>query len=338
MFRLAVPLALACSLPSAARGQTCALAFHENGATDGTGAYSNATVNVFGARRTLLDDFTTTGGQTFALQWTHVWDTQAPGSGAGAELLLRADAGGAPGAPMTGNLVTAYGGFPTGNVFFSRPEAESVASFDVVTLPAGTYWIEATVVGTEDDFWLVRASVTGSEAWVNYEDLGGLAPASSVFGQAADLNFCLLEPDQPPTYCDPSTGSANNTSTISASGSSLGAGVSIDLSAAPPGQFCYLLIGDGTTIVSQPPGSKGDLCVVGGTCFGRYAKDLGAIDAAGTFTTDLESSQTGGPNYGIPICGGNIQAGDTWQFQYWHRQPMGAPSTFSQAISVTFAN
>ena len=137
-------------------------------------------------------------------------------------------------------------------------------------------------------------------------------------------------------YCNPASGSGNNTATISITACDLSSGTEVRLSAAPQGQFCYLLIGNSDGIVHQPPGAKGYLCLVGGSCLGRYAKDLGQIDASGSFSTDVSSSASGGPAFGIPTCGGNIHPGETWFFQYWHRQPMGQPSTFSEAIGVTF--
>lgn len=97
-----------------------------------------------------------------------------------------------------------------------------------------------------------------------------------------------------------------------------------------------LLIGDGNGIVSQPPGAIGDLCLVGGSCLGRYAKDIGQVDGAGGFALDISSTISGGPGFGIPTCGGSLQSGETWNFQFWHRQPMGVPSTFSEAIGITF--
>ena len=88
--------------------------------------------------------------------------------------------------------------------------------------------------------------------------------------------------------------------------------------------------------MSNPPGAMGDLCIAGGSCLGRYAKDLGSVSAGGTFQLDISNTVSGGANYGIPTCGGTIQPGQTWNFQFWHRQPMGQPSSFSEAISVAF--
>ena len=133
------------------------------------------------------------------------------------------------------------------------------------------------------------------------------------------------------TYCG-SDQNPNNASTIAidttdASSSS----IQVSLSQGPANQFVYLLVGNGNGTVSQPPGAKGDLCVVGGSCLGRYDKDVGQIAADGTFATDIIQALSN------PCAGGvTITPGATWNFQYWHRQPMGQPATFSEAISVIF--
>ena len=142
----------------------------------------------------------------------------------------------------------------------------------------------------------------------------------------------------PTVYCDPASGSTNNLAGISIDACSLQNTTSnlVHLVSAPPNQFAYLLIGDGSSKVTDPPGALGDLCIVGGSCVGRYSKDAFAADGSGNGEVNIAQSLSGGPGYGIPTCGGNIGPGETWNFQFWHRQPMGQPSAFSQALSVTF--
>ena len=125
---------------------------------------------------------------------------------------------------------------------------------------------------------------------------------------------------------------ANNAAGISISTLYSGAAsIILTISDGPPGQFGYLLVGDGNNTVSQPPGAKGDLCVVGGNCLGRYDKDVGQIDSAGTFSTDIKNAISNACNGGVVIV-----PGATWYWQYWHRQPMGQPATFSAALATTF--
>ena len=132
-------------------------------------------------------------------------------------------------------------------------------------------------------------------------------------------------------YCD-ATQNPNNAAVIGIDTiDSSAASIRVSLASAPANQFAYLLVGNGSGTVSQPPGAKGDLCVVGGSCLGRYDRDVGQITAAGAFTTDIQNALSN------PCAGAvTIAPGATWNFQYWHRQPMGQPATFSDAISVTF--
>ena len=99
----------------------------------------------------------------------------------------------------------------------------------------------------------------------------------------------------------------------------------------PANQFANLLVGDGMGVVANPPGSVGTLCITGGTCLCRYAKDILNLGAGGMGAVDIRN----------PIsnpCGGAIvlEPGAAWNFQWWHRQPMGQPATFSAALAVTF--
>lgn len=151
--------------------------------------------------------------------------------------------------------------------------------------------------------------------------------AFSLYADCTTAVFC----EDPPGFCDESQ-NPNNTADIAIdTADSSAPSIHVSLSSGPPSQFCYLLVGNGNQVVSQPPGSKGDLCVAGGTCLGRFDKDIGPISAGGTFDTDIQNALS-------TPCQGAFQVtpGSTWTFQYWHRQPMGQPSTFSSAIHVTF--
>ena len=136
-------------------------------------------------------------------------------------------------------------------------------------------------------------------------------------------------------YCNPQTGSPDNVASLDSDACYLGGAVTLTLGGAAPGQATYLLIGNGFGIVTDPPGAKGDLCVSGGSYLGRYSKDIGTTDASGSFATEISNTLTGGPNFGLPQGAGNIQPGETWNFQYWYRVS-GSPSAFSAALSVTF--
>jgi hypothetical protein len=103
-----------------------------------------------------------------------------------------------------------------------------------------------------------------------------------------------------------------------------------------PGQFGYLLIGSGSLAISDPPGSVGDLCL-GGAAIGRYVLDVAGAGADGRIATDLVGGKTGGGSGDLPTPpGGRLAPGQTWNFQYWFRQPGGLPSSFTDAIAVEF--
>lgn len=103
--------------------------------------------------------------------------------------------------------------------------------------------------------------------------------------------------------------------------------LTFDASGVPPGQFGYLLVGQGTG-QTMPPGSSGVLCLIGGQ-IGRYNQQVLTADGGGnmgTFTPDILNL----PN----PPGGSIAAGETWGFQVWFRD--GMTNNFTDALSITF--
>lgn len=190
--------------------------------------------------------------------------------------------------------------FDMGNepAFRNIPHASSMLTVEWVASGGG--WHHTCAGGDQDESWAID----------NLEVILDAACKSSIYCDTNPNNAADIAIDT----CDSSSSS-----------------IDVSLSNGPPGQFCYLLVGDGNGTVSQPPGAKGDLCVVGGTCLGRYDKDVGQIDSLGNFSTDIKNASS------APCAGGvSIVPGATWNFQYWHRQPMGQPATFSKAICLTF--
>jgi MYXO-CTERM domain-containing protein len=164
----------------------------DNGGPDGVNGYSNATSGIFGFRRTLLDDFDLASPSSLTgLNWKSVWGTPMGGAmGIGAEISIRSDIAGTPGATIAVANLNGYSEAATGGILFSREEVESMASFDAIALGAGRYWFEATIVGPENNFWLTAPQQL-SECWVNYEDLGGFQSGTDQFGAPSDINFQL---------------------------------------------------------------------------------------------------------------------------------------------------
>lgn len=169
----------------------------DNGDTDGLNGYSAGTAAAIGSgRRAVLDDFVIAAGQVAwdidNMSWLILWGTLTPPQATGAEISFRNDVGSAPDVTSfaTAN-VTGVTENTTGRVWFGREEAELSVDFDPVNIVEGTYWVDFLPVGPENSFTMTRATVTGSECWVDYDDLGGLQSGTTQFGAAADLSFVL---------------------------------------------------------------------------------------------------------------------------------------------------
>jgi hypothetical protein len=174
---------------------------------DGVGGWSNAHEDVFGARRTVLDDFRVPDEEQWSIVRFHslqIWNMLPPGSGYGFELSFRQDAGGAPGDVFATPEVATYEEIATGRFWFGRAEYRANIGFErAIILTPGWYWFEGTVLGPENSFSMNRRDVIGSEAWVNYEDFGGLQPGSELFnGEYEDLNFAIGGIVLPPCPAD----------------------------------------------------------------------------------------------------------------------------------------
>jgi len=169
----------------------------DNGLPNGVNGYSNGTAGAIGAQRTLLADFVVPGGQTWDIQnftWRHLWASGAgAGTGTGDNFRIVADAGGSPniGTVIGTANVTTYMEVATGAVFFSRPEIESFAEFDPISVTAGTYWIDHFIIGPENNFQLTSNQNNGTPCWANYDDLGGLQSCQTQFGTTDDISFRL---------------------------------------------------------------------------------------------------------------------------------------------------
>jgi hypothetical protein len=215
--------------------------------------------------------------------------------------------------------------------------------------------VYATDLDGDGDVDVLSASFDDKIAW--YENLGGGSfAAQQVITTAADGASCVyaadLDGDGDPdvlsagtldneiawhenlmgtpncnvTFCDNDADNLGDLtlSTCDCSGGSM----MLDLSTTFTGQFTYPLVGLGTTAVS--PTGISELCLAGST-IGRYSKDAGPISASGTFSVDLLNAASA-PGGGVPTIGGSLCNGNTWRFQYWHRDGMN-PSRFSRGIA-----
>jgi hypothetical protein len=168
----------------------------DNGDTDGSNGYSHGVAAAIGARRALLDDFVIPSGDVAwdvnNLTWLLLWNTLVVPSATGAEISFRNDTGGSPAATYLATAsIGAFAETSTGRTWFGRPEMQMSVDFAAVNLVEGTYWVDYLVVGPENAFAMVKATITGSECWADWDDLG-FGTASSVIGTTpADLSFVL---------------------------------------------------------------------------------------------------------------------------------------------------
>jgi hypothetical protein len=138
------------------------------------------------------------------------------------------------------------------------------------------------------------------------------------------------------TYCSPATANSTGQSgSIVASGSqsaSLGV-LSLVASRLPTNSFGYFITSQTQGLVQQPGGSQGILCLSGG--IGRYVGpgQIKNSGATGSFALALNLAETPQPTGFVTVT-----AGQTWNFQCWHRDSIGgaATSNFTDASAVMF--
>ena len=198
----------------------------------------------------------------------------------------------------------------------------------VSNTPTGTGFVQ--VAAGHLHSLAVRSDGTVTGWGFNFYGQAGGNPPWTVFEQVAAGGFHSvgLTPyyDCNVVFCDTDSNNQGNV-TLSTCDCSSGS-ITLDLSTSFTGQFTYPLVGLGTTAVS--PTGISELCLAGST-IGRYSNDAGAISAIGNYSIDLLNAASA-PGGGVPTIGGALCNGNTWRFQYWHRDGMN-PSRFSKGIS-----
>lgn len=152
------------------------------------------------------------------------------------------------------------------------------------------------------------------------------------------VNAIQIREVAPPTlgtnYCTAVANSTGSTGVTSASGSIVAAANSLTLTASslPPNQFGIFVVSRLQGFVPNAGGtSNGNLCLSG--VLGRFssAGQILSSGSAGTFSLAVNTTQ-------IPQGGtfAPILAGETWNFQSWHRDGVGLGSNFTNGVEVTF--
>ncbi|MCB9908363.1 MAG: hypothetical protein H6830_11645 [Planctomycetes bacterium] len=134
-------------------------------------------------------------------------------------------------------------------------------------------------------------------------------------------------------YCVANANSTGFVSTIAATGSDVAADNNFTLVSTnlPDGEFMYFIGSYGQDQVNNPGGSEGNLCVGGGLAIARFLPTLGAI-AGGMHSGMIDLTN-------IPLNTGSVEmilAGDTFNFQGWHRETSTGSSNFTPGLEVTF--
>ena len=137
-------------------------------------------------------------------------------------------------------------------------------------------------------------------------------------------------------YCSANANSTGGLSAMSAFGLTSVAANDVTLSASdlPPNQFGIFIVSATQGFVPNAGGtSNGNLCL--GGAIGRYVGpgEILSSGAAGEFSLAIDLGL-------IPQGGGTTatMAGDTWNFQAWHRDAVGLGSNFTDGIEIVFTN
>jgi hypothetical protein len=136
-------------------------------------------------------------------------------------------------------------------------------------------------------------------------------------------------------YCTAVANSTGVPGRLSASGSeiALDNDVTLQAESLPTNAFGYFLTSLTQGFVMNPAGSQGNLCLGGST--GRYvgAGQIQNTGASGAFALQLDLTQTPTPTGLVAVV-----AGETWNFQTWHRDVSGgaATSNFTNGLSILF--
>jgi hypothetical protein len=233
----------------------------------------------------------------------------------------------------------------------------------VTGLAPGAYTIYTYAWAPDDPMHITNVVVAGSPSPL--QTCGGLWPGAHQLGITYVTHTLVIGPGQTdliitfslgggqfvsangvqivggPTsigtnYCGPAVPNSTGASgTISGTGSTtvLNNNLGLVASDLPLNAFGYFLTSRTQGLVNQPGGSLGVLCL--GGQIGRYTGpgQIQNTGALGSFSLLLDLTQTPSPTGFVSVA-----AGETWNFQAWHRDAVGgsAVSNFTDGLSVPF--
>ena len=229
-----------------------------------------------------------------------------------------------------GNAVSAGDDMPT-SITFATP----------FMLPAGTVGI--ALVGVTADHEYTNGTGTNQ----NYVSADGnitldLGAATNVpftgnifMPRVWNGRWCSSGPANLGTnYCTAVANSSGAIGTMSALGSASAASNNLDLIASdlPANQFGIFVTSMTQAFVPGAGGtSNGNLCL--GGALGRFTQPSQILNSgsAGEFTLNVDTTM-------FPQGAGFIavNAGETWNFQAWYRDPVGLGSNFTDGLEIAF--
>jgi hypothetical protein len=234
----------------------------------------------------------------------------------------------------------------TGVYFIKIGTTMTAAALSSVVLVNGAsadqvFWRICTTATLAGDMF-VGTVVSGSTITLaNGSDLKGrmLAPfAGGIVTMAGNNAVCLPAPHDATlgsNYCSSPVNSTGQEGQLSATGSVVASDSDLTLTVTqvPDGQFGFVLGSQTQGMIANPGGSLGNLCLGGNLARFNRTGEIGLV-AGGSFSLVMPLSNF--PEH--PTFHVTVMAGDTWNFQFWHRDMVGgkSASNFSNGLEILF--
>ena len=160
-------------------------------------------------------------------------------------------------------------------------------------------------------------------------------PLNAVLGAVGVHTLTITDNDTEvgTPYCSAVPNSTGAPSSIMGIGSAVASDNDLTLVVTdlPVGAFGFFVVSAEQIVVLNPGGSQGNLCN-GSFMMARYSNSMQTADSNGLVSMPLNLAA-------LPFPGGavSVAAGETWNWQLWHRDSNPDPtSNFSNALAVTF--